>query len=260
MTSRLFKVFLEARGQVLIVGGFCHLRKGLNELLLGAVEILEFVDECVVQVFEFHSEMLRPHAVGIASESALLAGSGISPARGWEGSRGMLSGEHGVMKTMEEHTHLHELLERHSIAMLVTQDASGALRARPMAIARVEESGRLWFLSADDTAKVQEIASQGRALVVCQDRHSQVVVEGPSEIRRDPAKARELWRESFKVWFPEGAEDPSLVLISVDPESGEYWDERGGQGLRYLAKAAVAYIRGERPEVDESEVHGKVEH
>lgn len=133
------------------------------------------------------------------------------------------------------------------------------MHARPMAIAGLEDSGRLWFFSAEETAKVQEILDGGRALVICQSRHTQVVVGGPAQIRRDPAKAAELWKESFKVWFPDGPEDPSLVLISVDPESGEYWDERGAHGLKYLVKAAGAYLGNRRPDVDEPDVHGKVE-
>ena len=40
----------------------------------------------------------------------------------------------------------------------------------------------------------------------------------------DPAKARELWSPFLKAWFPQGLDDPDLVLIRVEVESAEFWD------------------------------------
>ena len=44
MSFGLFEVLFEAASQVFVGSGFCHLRQGLYELSLGAVEVLEFVE------------------------------------------------------------------------------------------------------------------------------------------------------------------------------------------------------------------------
>jgi hypothetical protein len=42
------------------------------------------------------------------------------------------------------------------------------------------------------------------------------------------------------------------VLLKIVPTHGEYWDNSGVAGLRYLIKAGKAYLQGDRAEVDES--------
>src|SRR5688500_18317635 len=63
----------------------------------------------------------------------------------------------GRAMNTNDHTKLVELLKQFSTAMLITHESDHRLRARPMAIADVEESGKIWFLSGDATAKVHEI-------------------------------------------------------------------------------------------------------
>ena len=38
------------------------------------------------------------------------------------------------------------------------------------------------------------------------------------------AKIKELWNPIFKVWFPQGLEDPDLALLKINVEQAEYWD------------------------------------
>ena len=61
----------------------------------------------------------------------------------------------------------------------------------------------------------------------------------------------ELWNETWKIWFPRGKTDPSIVLLKIQPEHGEYWDNSGAVGLKYLINAGKAYLQGERAETDE---------
>ena len=68
---------------------------------------------------------------------------------------------------------------------------------------------------------------------------------------------RRMWKEPWKVWFPGGAEDPEVTLIQVTPAAGEYWDNAGTEGLKYLVKAGVAYLSGQRPELGD-DVNAKV--
>jgi general stress protein 26 len=152
-----------------------------------------------------------------------------------------------------------ELLKDFKTAMLVTQATGRPGRARPMAIARVDEDCSVWFFTARATEKVGEIRSDNHVLVTCQDERSRYLsLSGKAELIGDRGKARELWRESYKTWFPAGLDDPELLLIRVQPSDAEYWDNQGVNGIRYLFEAAKAYISGVRPKVPEGQQHGKV--
>ena len=159
----------------------------------------------------------------------------------------------------EQRKKVHELLEEFDTAMLVTQGEGQLPHARPMAIARVEAGGGVWFFSGRDSAKVHEIQHEQHVLIVCQKGHRlHLTLSGRAQLSQDRNRAKELWKESYKAWFPGGPNDPNLVLIFVRPEAAEYWDAQGVQGVRYLFEAARAYAKGERPRVEEGEQHGKV--
>ena len=67
---------------------------------------------------------------------------------------------------------------------------------------------------------------------------------------RDRALIERLWKPAWKVWFPQGRDDPSITLLKFDAEQGEYWDDSGLHGLKYLFDAATAMAAGAAPTVD----------
>jgi general stress protein 26 len=111
----------------------------------------------------------------------------------------------------ERRAHFHSLLTQFSTAMLVTHGPEGCLRARPMAVARIEDDSSVWFITSRDSPKTAEIKEDRGVLVVCQnDRSAYLSMCGQAELVRDQTKIDELWQELFKVWFPGGKEDPTL--------------------------------------------------
>lgn len=151
-----------------------------------------------------------------------------------------------------------ELLEGFETAVLITSEGEG-LHARPMAVADVDDNCDLWFITGDKTAKVREIARESRVQVVCQNGwRSCVSISGYASIVKDGAKIRELWKASYRTWFPEGADDPGIVLIHVRGEHAEYWDNNGVNALSYAYQAIKAVATGRTPEVKEGEQHGYV--
>ncbi len=66
-----------------------------------------------------------------------------------------------------------------------------------------------------------------------------------------------LWSEPWRVWFPDGKDDPNLVLLKVEPTGGEYWDNSGLEGMKYVFEGLKAVLKGERPETDATQ-HAKV--
>jgi general stress protein 26 len=155
--------------------------------------------------------------------------------------------------------HVRELMRKFSTAMLITHGTDGELHARPMVIADVTEDCALWFVTGEASAKVHEIAFDTRANVVCQKDHSAYLsAAGTASLERDRRRIAELWHESFRVWFPEGKDDPNLVLIFFRPYRAEFWDNTGLNKIAYLWDAARAYVSGKPPHVREGEAHGVV--
>ena len=160
---------------------------------------------------------------------------------------------------MEENTKkIHDLIAKFDTAMLVTQGRDFLNNARPMAIAKLEDNGDVWLVARRASEKVYEITHDSRILLAFQNDHTLYLsVTGRGHTVSDPAKIKELWKETFKVWFPAGAEDPDVILIRFIAEEAEYWDSSGWKGIKYLFKAAHAYITGTPPKGD-PEQHDRV--
>jgi general stress protein 26 len=153
--------------------------------------------------------------------------------------------------------YLHDLLEDFDTAMLVTHSPNGSLHARPMAVAQVEPTGNLWFVTDRSSGKMDDIHVDAHVNVTMQGGGKFVSVSGIANELEDRRKVEEIWNEHMRVWFPGGKDDPNLVLLRVDAREGEYWDNSGTNAIKYMFKAGRAYLRGERPNDDRTE-HSKV--
>lgn len=142
-------------------------------------------------------------------------------------------------------------------AMLVTQAQDKTLRSRPMALLKVDDNGDCWFMTGFDSGKIDEIGQNPMVNVSLQDDRKFLSLSGQAIITRDRQKLEELWSEHMKVFFPRGKEDPNLALICVSPSEGEFWDNEGVQGLKFLLESVKAYVTGTTPDVDNAQ-HGTV--
>ena len=152
--------------------------------------------------------------------------------------------------------HLNELLESFDTAMLLTRDGDQN-HARPMAIAEIEGANTLWFVTSNESPKAEEIRGDTRVSVTLQSERRFVALSGTSALVRDRERIDALWKDAWKVWFPEGKDDPSIALIKVTVKDAEFWDNAGGKGICYAFEAAKALISGERPEPVPG-AHGRV--
>ena len=152
---------------------------------------------------------------------------------------------------------LHEILKDFKDAMLVTHLPSGIMRSRPLAVAGTRADGGLYFATAVDSPKVQELRRHPKVNVTLQQPGRFVSISGTATISKDRKLIDELWSEAWRVWFPKGREDPELCLLVVAPDEAEYWDRSGLKGFRYLFRATKAVFARRQPELDEEE-HGKV--
>lgn len=151
---------------------------------------------------------------------------------------------------MNTHEKLIDLVQDFDTAMLITKTDDGGLDARPMAIAEATDDGQLWFVTNRNSGKIAELMLDRDVAVTMQGSNKFVTLSGQCRVTDDRAKLEQLWKEAWKVWFPEGKNDPNITLLRVDPERGEYWDNSGFTGINYLLRAGKAYVQGERAETD----------
>jgi len=63
----------------------------------------------------------------------------------------------------------------------------------------------------------------------------------------DPGRVRRLWKEPYRVWFPNGPDDSDIALLAIDPLMAEFWDTSGTNRVAYFWETVKAYMTGERP-------------
>ena len=155
-----------------------------------------------------------------------------------EQNRADLSGRDAIQK-------IKQLVEKAETCFFCTEAATGdSSAARPMAVQQVDDAGNLWFLSADDSHKNQEVASDSGVTLYFQgSTHSDfLMLVGSATVSQDKAKIRELWEPVLKTWFTEGVDDPRITVIRVAPRAGYYWDTKHGKavaGVKMLIGAAI---------------------
>lgn len=148
-----------------------------------------------------------------------------------------------------------ELAKDIRFAMLTTIDAAGEFISRPMATQEVEFDGDLWFFAERTSRKVSHISANPHVSTTLTSTDKWVSISGQAEVITDVAKAKELWNPGVEAWMPQGPEDPSVVLIKVNGDSAEYWDNPGGRVATAIsfAKAKLTgkpYDGGENERVE----------
>lgn len=137
---------------------------------------------------------------------------------------------------------------RRGTAALATRTPEGTLRARPMGLAEVTDDGLVHVVAGLDDPKVAEIEADANVGLFMQSKTQWVSLSGTAHVVRDRALIHRLWSEVWRVWNPGGKDDPNLCLIAVEPIEGEYWDNAGARGVRFLLEAAKAYLTGTTPD------------
>jgi len=130
-------------------------------------------------------------------------------------------------------------------SMLTTHDADGSLGARPVTALKVESDGRLWFFIPATGGIAADIEGDPRVHLCYMNEDDDLFVSlrGKGTVLRDPGKARELWSTMAGAWFPGGPEDPSLAILRVDVDRGDYWDVKSSKLVQFFEMAKAALLK-----------------
>lgn len=148
----------------------------------------------------------------------------------------------------EQRAYVLEMARSFTSGMLMTFNGSGDPHCRPMMIAEVERVDgemRLWFVTDEESAKVDELGQDARASVTLQGGARYMAIYGHAHVIDDPAKLLALRQPSWRMWFDDTSK-PTLIRVRV--RQLEFWDQTGLRGLRVAFYAARALISGERLE------------
>jgi general stress protein 26 len=131
-------------------------------------------------------------------------------------------------------------------AMLTTAAGDGSFDSRPMATQKKEFDGTLWFLTAQDSSKVSEIADDSHVSLLYADPSNAkyVSVKGRAYVSKDRAKIKELWNPMYKAWFPGGEDDPQVTVLRVAVSEAEYWEASDSKLVRSIKYLAAAVTKG----------------
>ena len=149
-----------------------------------------------------------------------------------------LMGSEGVEK-------IKEIARKAASCFFCTNINGGSFNTRPMSAEKIDDEGNFWFLSADDSHKNKEIATDPAVQLLLQGSHHSdfLSINGRAEISKDKNKIEELWDGIMKAWFTEGKDDPSISIIKFTPEEAYYWDTKNGKMISFL-KIAVGAVTG----------------
>lgn len=149
---------------------------------------------------------------------------------------------------------LRELVKDIDFCMLTTVNEQGDMHSRPMSSnGDIDADGNLWFFTGVSSHKVTEVKQKNRVNVSFADPDNQryVSITGRAELVRDPKKIDELWRPEFRIWFPEGKDDPEVSLLRVSLEKAEYWDSPAST-ISYALNFVSSLVTGEQPDLGEN--------
>ena len=151
-----------------------------------------------------------------------------------------------------------ELIEKSPSCFFCTNITTGKpFSTRPMAVQKVDDDGSLWFLSANDSYKNDEIEKDFAVQLLFQGSNYSDFLNlyGTATISEDKGKIKELWKPILKTWFTEGVDDPRISVIKVVPEEGYYWDTKHNMVLGLLKRVTGAIVGKTMDDSIEGKIH-----
>ena len=149
---------------------------------------------------------------------------------------------------------LREMVKDIDFCMLTTLDENGDPHSRPMSSnGDIDQTGNLWFFTSVSSHKVSEIENTPKVNVSFADPKNQryVSITGVANLVRDRNKIKDLWRPEFRMWFPEGKDDPEIALLQIRLEKAEYWDSPSST-IGFALSFVSSLITGKQPDFGEN--------
>ena len=125
----------------------------------------------------------------------------------------------------------------------------GKIESRPMTTLDIDDNGNVWFFTSKQTQLGEETTWGEAVSLIYSDpkNNSYLSVSGNASIIEDENKKEELWNPMSKAWFPEGKDDPNLVMLKVTTDEAAYWDSSSSKMIVFFSMLK-AVITGNTPD------------
>jgi general stress protein 26 len=127
------------------------------------------------------------------------------------------------------------------------------MESKPMTTLDVDQSGNVWFFTDRNNSITEKEAERNAVLLNYSDLQNSTYVSISGTVIEvvDEERKTELWSPLFKAWFPNGKDDPNLMLIKVITEEASYWEGSSSKIVNLFSMIKGA-ITGEEPEIGSS--------
>jgi general stress protein 26 len=122
------------------------------------------------------------------------------------------------------------LLKDIDLCQMATRGEGGELHARPMSNnGQVEFDGVSWFFAPGDGRLADELRADPSAVTAYRagEGYTFVSISGRVTIDEDVERKKEHWLAELERWFPNGPEDPNVLLLRLEADHAEWWTEDG---------------------------------
>jgi len=161
------------------------------------------------------------------------------------------------MSKKEEHVQfLKQKVDNIRTAMLTTFTQAKGFHCRPMGTADVDANGDIWFFTNEYSSKAKEVSIDNKVNITYADSgtNTYLSIKGKAQLIDDKEKMKALWNPFVSAFFPDGIDDPKLILLKVETSDMEYWDSSSSK-IVVLFNMLKANLLGKQ--YDEGE-HGKL--
>lgn len=118
-----------------------------------------------------------------------------------------------------------ETIDKVKFCFAITLGETGDANARVVQPTALDEDWRVRFLTVRSSRKVRETERSGRLTLAYQydPEAAYVTLLGRPNIIDDVAVKRAIWRDDTYRWYPNGPEDPNVVLVELITARIELW-------------------------------------
>jgi general stress protein 26 len=152
------------------------------------------------------------------------------------------------------------LIDDIKVAMMTTRRPDGHLESRAMANQKRAAGADLWFVTAQGTDKLRDIAYDPHVNLAYYKAGSYewVSASGVAHLSTDRNTIRELFEPDWRAWFGDDgdprhgtADDPRIVLIGIDVHAAVFLEVNKPKPI-VLFELAKGWLTGERVEAGET--------
>lgn len=151
-------------------------------------------------------------------------------------------------------TKVRDILESTPLHIITSLMSSGALTSQPMTHQADEGDPikHLHYIVAKQSTLVDNIESGNRQLnIAVRSKEGFLSVSGVATLSYNTAELREWWTDGIDSWFSGGPEGGKAALLTVVPESAQYWTS--DSKLEAAIDVLKSKVTGERPDMGSSE-------